>query len=141
MHSLNFAFSHACIDMDSSEVICLSSDEETPFERNQRLLKEHHEQEDRRQVQDHLSRVLEEVKEGKRKFLRTAAFPEPSNIPLAIPVDKTLAVSVAYEPGSLKFNIMSQQSQTGSQSPPPVVAVPEKPYAALLYQSSITNNN
>ena len=85
--------------MGSSEVIYLSSDEETPFERNQRLLKEHHEQEDRRQVQDHLSRVLQEVKEGKRKFLRTAAFPEPSNIPLAIPVDRALAVSVAYEPG------------------------------------------
>lgn len=68
-------------------------------------------------------------------------FSEFSNIPLAIPVDRALAVSVAYEPGSLKFNIMSQQSQTGSQSPPPVVAVPEKPYATLLYQSTITNNN
>lgn len=75
MHTLNFAIFHACIDMDSSEVICLSFDEETPFERNQRLLKEHHEQEDHRQVQDHLSRVLEEVKERKRKFLRTTAFP------------------------------------------------------------------
>lgn len=36
---------------------------------------------------------------------------------------------------------MSQQSQTGSQSPPPVVVVQEKPYGALSYQSSINNNN
>lgn len=119
--------------MDSSEVICLSSDEETPFECTQRILKEHHEQEDCRQVQYHLSRVSEEVKEGIRKFLRTGAFPEPSNITLAIPIDKTLAVSVVYEPGFLKFNIMSQQSKIGSQSPPLVVAVPEKPYVAFLY--------
>lgn len=61
--------------MDSSEVICLSSDNESPFERNQRLLKEHHEEEDRRRVQIHLSRVLDDVKEGKRKFLRIAALP------------------------------------------------------------------
>ena len=71
--------------MDSSEVVYLSSDDESPFERNQWLLKEHHEEEDRRQVQDHLTRVLEEVKEGKRKTLRIAAHPELSSIPLLFP--------------------------------------------------------
>ena len=71
--------------MDSLEVVCLSSDDETPFDRNQRLIQEHHAEEDRRRVQDHLSRVLEEVKEGKRKTLRIAALPEPSNIPIATP--------------------------------------------------------
>ena len=76
-------FLHACIDMDSSEIVYLSSDEETPFERNQRLLQEHHDEEDRRQVQRHLSRVLSEVKEGKRHTLRIAARPELSRIPIA----------------------------------------------------------
>ena len=71
--------------MDSSEIVYLSSDEETPFECNQKLIQEHHAEEDRRQVQRHLSRVLQEVKEGKRKILRIAAFPEPSDIPIATP--------------------------------------------------------
>ena len=132
-------FFHACIEMDSSEVIYLSSDDESPFERNQRLLKEHHEEEDRRQVQSHLTRVLDEVKEGKRKFLRIAALPEPSSIPVATPLDKTLVVTIAYEPGELRFDIMSQQSQTGSRSPPPVVEAESAPFGVLLYQSPITD--
>ena len=61
--------------MDPSEVVYLSSDDEPIFERNQRLIKEHHEQEHRRQVWGLLTRVLNEVKECKRKFLQTAAFP------------------------------------------------------------------
>ena len=48
--------------MDSYDVVYLSSDDESPFDRNQRLLKEYHEEEDRRQVQSHLTRVLDEVK-------------------------------------------------------------------------------
>ena len=126
--------------MDSSDVAYVS-DDESPFVRNQHLIKEHHEEEDRRRVQSHLSRVLDEVKEGKRKFLRIAALPEPSSIPVATPLDKTLVVTVAYEPGELKFDIMSQQSQTGSRSPPPVVEAESAPFGALLYQSSITNIN
>ena len=98
------------MDMDSYEVVYLCSDEETPFERNQRLLYEDHAEEDRRQVQSHLSRVLEEVKEGKRHTLRIAARPEPSRIPIAVPLAIPLEVTVAYKPGELKFNIMSQES-------------------------------
>ena len=124
--------------MDPSELYYISSDDEPIFERNQRLIKEYHEQEDRRQVQDHLTRVLDEVKEGKRKTLRTAAFPEPSDIPIAIPLDRTLAVSVAFEPGDLVFNIMSQGSQTGSLSPSQAVTTQPLPYEALLYMSTIT---
>ena len=66
--------------MDSN-VIYLSSDNKPVFDRNQRLLREQNEQEERHHNQQHLSRVLEEVKEGKRKFLRIAAFTEPSDIP------------------------------------------------------------
>ena len=84
--------------------------DEPVFERNQILIREHHEQEDRRQVQDHLTLVLNEVKEGKRKFLRTAAFPELSSIPREIPLDQSLSVSITYEPGDSTFNIMSQGS-------------------------------
>ena len=84
--------------MESYEVVYLSSDEETPFERNQRLVQEHHADEDRRQVQSHLSRVLQEVKEGKRKTLRIAALPEPSCIPIAVPIASYLEVSIAYKP-------------------------------------------
>ena len=101
--------------MDPSAVIYLSSDDESPFERNQRLLKEHREEEDRRRVQNHLSRVLEEVKEGKHKTLRIAARPKILNIPIAVPLDLSLGVTVAYEQGDLKFNIMSQQSATSSR--------------------------
>ena len=126
--------------MDSSEIAYLSSDDESPFDRNQRLLKEHHEEEDRRQLQSHLSRVLEEVKEGKRKTLRIAARPEPSCIPIAIPLALSLGVTVAYKPGDLKFNIMSQESQAGSVSPPPVVVAESAAFGALLFQSTITDN-
>ena len=93
--------------MDSYDVVCLSSDDESPFDRNQRLLKEYHEKEDRRRVQSHLTRVLDEVKEGKRHTLRIAARPEPSRIPIAIPLALPLEVTIAYKPGELKFNIMS----------------------------------
>ena len=117
--------------MTSPEVVYLSSDDEPIFERNQRLLKEHHEREDRQNIQDHLSRVLEEVKEGKRKFLRIAAFPEPSNLPRANPLDDSLTVTVAYEPFNLKFNITPQESQIGSLSAPPVVKSKALPYEAL----------
>ena len=47
---IKLCFLHACINMDSFEVVCLSFDEETSFERNQRLIQEHHAEEDRRQV-------------------------------------------------------------------------------------------
>ena len=105
--------------MDSSEIVYLSSDDESPFDRNQRLLKEYHEEEDRRRVQSHLTRVLDEVKEGKRHTLRIAARHEPSEIPIAIPLALPLEVTVAYKPGDLKFNIMSEESQTGTISPAP----------------------
>lgn len=126
-----FSLMHA-LDMYPLEVICLSSEEETPFEHNQRLLREHHAEEDRRRVQDHLSRVLEEVKEGKRKTLRIAARPDPSRIPIAIPLASSLEVTVAYEPGDLKFNIMSQESQAGSISPAPVVEAESAPFRGTL---------
>ena len=104
--------------MDSYDVVYLSSDDESPFDRNQRLLKEFHEEEDRRRVQSHLTRVLDEVKEGKRHTLRIAARPELSKIPIAIPLALPLEVTVAYKPGELRFNIMSHESQAGSVSPP-----------------------
>ena len=114
---LKFIFLYACIDMTSPEVVYLSSDDEPIVERSQRSLKEHHKPEDRQNIQDHLSRVLEEVKEVKHKFLQIAAFLEPSNIPRAVPLDDSLIVIVAYEPFDLKLNIMSQESKTGSLSP------------------------
>lgn len=125
--------------MDSFELYYISSDDELVFERNQRLIKEYHEEEDQCQVRDHLTRVLDEVKEGKRKTLRIDTFPKPSNIPLAIPLDRTLAVTVAFKPGDLVFNIMSQGSQTGSLSPLPAITAQPLPYRALLYQSTVTN--
>ena len=103
-----------------------------------RLIKEHRELEDRRQIQDHLTHVLDEVKEGKRKFLRTAAFPELSSIPRAIPLDQSLSVSIAYEPGDLKFNIISQESKTGFLSPHPAARAQPLPFEALKYSSTIT---
>ena len=57
-------------------------------------------------LKDHISRVSEEVQEGKCKFLRVSALPEPSNIPWAIPLYNSLSVTVAFEPSDLKFNIM-----------------------------------
>ena len=36
---IELCFLHACIDMDPSEIVYLSSDEESPFDRNQCLLK------------------------------------------------------------------------------------------------------
>ena len=140
IHSFKLCFLHACIDMDTCDIVNLSSDEETPFERNQRLLHEHHAEEDRRQVQSHLSRVLEEVKEGKRHTLRIAARPEPSRIPIAIPLALPLVVTIAYKPGELKFNIMSQESQTGTVSPAPIVEAECAPFGASKFQSTITNN-
>ena len=85
LRTLKFIFLHACIDMSSLEGFCLSSDDEPIFERNQRLIEEHREREDRQNIQDHLSIVLDEVNEGKCKFLRIAAYPEPFNIPRAVP--------------------------------------------------------
>ena len=108
------------------------------FYHNQRLIKEHREREDRQNVQEHLSRVLEEVKEGKRKFFNVAAHPEFSAIPREIPLDKSLAVTVAYKPKDLHFNIMSQESQTGSMSAPTIVRAKVLPYEALQYTSTIT---
>ena len=96
--------------MKSPDVICLSSDDETIFERNQRLIEEHRVREDHRITQDHFSHVLEEIEEGKRKFLHIATHPEPSDIPREIPLDPSLSVTVAFEPTDLKFNIVSQES-------------------------------
>ena len=139
VRTLKFIFLHACIDMTSPEVVYLSSDDEPIFERNQRLIEEHREREDRQSIQDHLSRVIEEVKECKRKFLSIAAHPEPSSIPRAVPLDRSLAVTVAYEPEELQFFIMSQERQSGSMSSPPVVKAKALPYEALQYQSTITH--
>ena len=127
--------------MASYDAVCISSDDESPFYRNQRLLKEYHEEEDRRRVQSHLSRVLSEVIEGKRHTLRIAARPEPSKIPIAIPLALPLEVTIAYKPGELKFNVMSQESQTESVSPPPTVQAESAPFGALLFQSTITDNS
>lgn len=124
--------------MDPSDVIYLS-DAESPFDLNQQLIKEHQEEEDRRRVQNHLTRVLEEVKEGKQKTMRIAAHSEPSNIPIAIPLGPSLSVTIAFEPGDFQFNIMSQESQTGSLFAAPVVVAESMPFGALLYQSTITD--
>ena len=124
--------------MDPSKVFYLYSDDESPFDRNQRFIKEHHEEEDRRRVQNHLSCVLEEVKEGKRETLRIATRLEPSNIPIAIPFGPSLRVTIAFQPGDFQFNIMSQESHTGSFSPAPVIVAEGMPFGALLYQSTIT---
>ena len=125
--------------MDSPDIVYLSSDDESPFDRNQRILREYHEEEDRRQVQNHLTRVLDEVKEGKRKTLRIAALPEPSNIPLAVPVDPSLTVSIAYKPGELKFNLMSQDNQTSANSPAHTIEAEDAAFGAMKFQSSITD--
>ena len=123
--------------MDSYDVVY--SDDESPFDRNQRILREYHEEEDRRRVQSHLTRVLDEVKEGKRKTLRIAALHEPSNIPLAVPIDPSLIVSIAYKPGELTFNIMSQDNQTSTNLPAPIVEAEDAPFGAMKFQSTITD--
>lgn len=122
-----------------SDIIYLCYDDKPVFDRNQRLLREHHEQEERHHIQQHLSRVLEEIKEGKRKFLQTTDFPEPSDIPKAIPLERSLAVTIAYEHEDFNFNIMSQESQTGSLSPLSEVTTKPLPFEALPYQSTITH--
>lgn len=118
--------------MTSLEIIS-SSDEEPIFIRNQRLIQEHRVREEQQDTRDHFSRVLEEVKEGKRKFLRVAAFPESSSVPRAVPLDPSLSVSIAYEPSDLKYKI-------GSRSPPPV-AIESRAlkFKALQSKSTITN--
>ena len=127
--------------MKSSKVIyCSSSDDEPVFNCNQRLIQEHRIREDQQLTRDHFSRVLEEVKEGKRKYLRVAALPESLSIPRALPIDHSLSVTIAYEPANLKFKIMSQHSETGSRSPSPIAADSNPPrFEALLYKSTITN--
>ena len=85
-----YIFLYACIDMKSPDVICLSSNDENVFERNQRLIQEYRVREDQRNTRDHFCRILEEVKKGKHKFLRIAALPESSDIPRAIPLDSSL---------------------------------------------------
>ena len=127
--------------MASYDAVCISSDDESPFDRNQRLLKEYHEEEDRRRIQSHLSRVLSKVIEGKRHTFRIAARPELSKIPIAIPLASPLEVTVAYKPGDFKFNVMSQGSQTESVSPPPAVQAEDVPFGALLFQSTIIDNS
>ena len=47
-------------------------------------------------------------------MLRIAARPEPSSIPIIVLLATPLEVTIAYKPGELKFNIMSQESQAGS---------------------------
>ena len=93
--------------MESPGAICLSSDDEPVFDRNQRLIQEHRIREEQQDIKDHFSRVLNEVKEGKHKYLRVAALPESSSIPKAISLDPSLSVSVAFEPSDLKYSIMS----------------------------------
>lgn len=124
--------------MDPSEIICLSSNDEHHFDQNQRRLKDFYKQEDRNNFQNHLKRILDEVNEGKRKFLQTVALPDISNIPITLPLDKSLTVTIAISPGDLQFTIMSQGSNTSSLSPRPVKETKVKPYEALLYQSSVT---
>uniref|UniRef100_A0A803QR80 Uncharacterized protein n=1 Tax=Cannabis sativa TaxID=3483 RepID=A0A803QR80_CANSA len=58
---------------------------------------------------NHYSRFLQEIPEGKHRFLRDAAWPEPlclSSIPLARPMFSP-NVTVAFEPGDLEFEIIS----------------------------------
>lgn len=76
-------------------------------------------------------RVLEEVKEGKIKFLRTVAIFELSKIPRAVHLRQSLTVSVTYKPSDLKFIIMSQGSLTSSLSPPPIAVAENLPFKAL----------
>ena len=110
------------------------------FYRNQRLIQEHRIREEQQNTRDHFSRVLDEVKEGKRKFLRVSTLPEASCIPRAIPLNPCLSVSLAFQPSDLKFNIMSEHSETGSKSSAPVVVESRAlPYKALQYKSTITN--
>lgn len=89
-----------------------------------------------RATQDYFSRVLEEVKEGKRNFLRIVAHPKLSNIPRAVSLDTSLSVTVASKSSYLKFNIMSQQIQTCSRSPSPVKKPKALPFEALQCQTS-----
>ena len=127
--------------MKSSEVIYCSSCEDEPiFDCNQRLIQEHGIREEQQNKKDHFSRVLDEVKEGKHKYLRVAALHESSSLPREVPIDPSLSVSIAYEPSDLKFNIMSQHSETGSRSSSPIVA-DSRPlrFEALQYKSTITN--
>lgn len=129
--------------MTSPEIIyCSFSDEEPVFVRNQRLIQEHRIPEEQQDVRDNFSRVIDGVVEGKRKFLKVAAFPDTYNIPREVPSDPSLSLSVAYEPSELKFIIMSEHSETGSQSPIPAVAKSRAiTFEAKLYKSTITNTN
>ena len=128
--------------MKSPEVIyCSSSDEEPVFLRNQRLIREHRIREDQQDIRDHFSRVTDEVIEGKRKYLRVAAFPVASVIPRVVPLDSSLLVSVAYSPSTIKFKIMSDHKETGSKPSSPVVESKVGAFEAKQYQSSITSTN
>ena len=138
---IKLCFLCTCIDMDSPDIVYLSSDDESPFERNQRILKEYHEEEDRRRVQSYLTRALDEVKEGKRHTLRFAARIEPSEIPIAVPLALPLEVTIAYKPGDLKFKIMSEENQTSANSPAHTIEAEDAAFGAMKFQSTITNNN
>lgn len=125
--------------MKSLDVICLSSDDEPTFYRNRRLIHEHRIREGQQDTRNHFTRVLEEVKEGKRKYLRVAALPENSSIPMVVPLDPHLSFSIAYKPFDLRFNIMSQHSETGSRSPSLMVESKPIVYEALQYHSTVKN--
>lgn len=128
--------------MTSREVIYCSSDDDEPvFVRNQRLIREHRIREEQQDINDYFSRVTNEVIEGKRKFLRVAAFPKTCVIPRDVLLDPSLLVSIAYSPSELKFKIISNHSETGSRSPSHIVESKAVAFEAEQYQSSITNIN
>lgn len=81
--------------MGSPEVVCLSSDEEPVFARNQLRIKERQIKEEQYETRAHFGRLIDEVAEKTRKFLQTTAEPEDSKIPLAHPLDKSLFFFIA----------------------------------------------
>lgn len=126
--------------MTPPEVIYFSSSDEEPiFLRNQRLIKEHRIREDQQDIQDHFSRVTDEVIEGKCKFLRVAAFPETSVVPRVVPLDSSSSVSKAYSPFELKVRIMSYHSETKSKPSSPIEESKKVSFEAEQYQSLITS--
>ena len=88
----------------------VASSPESPFTRNERLIREYelrHEQEDTR---DHFRRQIDEVEEGKRKKLRVALYPDSDIEPRPIPLDPTLKVTIAFKSGDLQFSLMGEPS-------------------------------
>ena len=89
---------------------------ESPFTRNQRLIREHQLRREQEDTGDHFRRQIDEVEERKRKRLRVAIYPDPDPEPRPIPLDPTLKVMIAFKSGDLQFFLMEEPSNPLSTS-------------------------